>query len=509
MPTQQLSKLIDILTTERLLLLILFTSIAIAIPSYEPDVLLHLTTGRYVLDVGALPHTDIFSYTRFGEPWVMHEWLYQILIYLLHDAFGITAIQIISAAILTAVIYLNKQNCRLAGAAEVTAWFSTILLFTAWLFFVSNRPHIFTYLFVSLLLHFFLRYRYKGEAKPLYFIPVMMIPWVNIHGAFIVGIVLLGYLSVLTFIESHINGNHSSQQKHLAIAFILTLAASLINPYGIEQLFFPFQVMDQWAMRYVTEWMPPDYSHWNYVAYAFMVVFIIASSAWSKTEGRWFNLALAAPFIIASLNSVRHIPIAAFVLAPLLAFSIQQLASHFMQRRHLYPANRAYVTPPLIKASTAELGDVETKLNWLLLGCFFIAASSFYPQINKIKNHHFMQLFPVGATKYLIENKIQGRIFSPIQYSDYILFHRYPEQRIFYDVRIETYGKELSYEYMRMLNAREDWLDLFEKHKIEYIVLGKLKDPYPKFLNNPSFTTLYEDDFSIVLAYGTQDNGGG
>ena len=191
MPTQQLSRLIDILTTERLLLLIVFTLLVITIPSYEPDVLLHLTTGRYVLDTGALPHTDIFSFTRFGEPWIMHEWLYQIIIYLVHEAVGITGIQIISAAILTAVIYLNKQNCRLIGASDVTAWTSTILLFTTWIFFVSNRPHIFTYLFVTLILHFFLRHRYKDEVKPLYVIPVTMILWVNIHGAYILGIVLL------------------------------------------------------------------------------------------------------------------------------------------------------------------------------------------------------------------------------------------------------------------------------------------------------------------------------
>jgi hypothetical protein len=41
----------------------------------DPDVWWHLKTGQYITEHKSVPHTDPFSYTRAGEPWVAHEWL--------------------------------------------------------------------------------------------------------------------------------------------------------------------------------------------------------------------------------------------------------------------------------------------------------------------------------------------------------------------------------------------------------------------------------------------------
>jgi hypothetical protein len=91
-------------------------------------------------------------------------------------------------------------------------------------------------------------------------------------------------------------------------------------------------------------------------------------------------------------------------------------------------------------------------------------------------------------------------MFTSMQYSNYILFHRYPEQKLFYDVRLETYGKALSFDYMRMVYAQDGWEELFEKHLIDYIVIEKAGVAYPKFVSNPDLITLYEDKYSVVLS---------
>ena len=49
----------------------------------DPDVWWHLRTGQLMLQNHALFHTDPYSFTRFGQPWVNHEWLSQILLFLL------------------------------------------------------------------------------------------------------------------------------------------------------------------------------------------------------------------------------------------------------------------------------------------------------------------------------------------------------------------------------------------------------------------------------------------
>ena len=47
----------------------------------DPDVWWHLRTGQLMMQNHALFHTDPYSFTRFGEPWVNHEWLSQILLF--------------------------------------------------------------------------------------------------------------------------------------------------------------------------------------------------------------------------------------------------------------------------------------------------------------------------------------------------------------------------------------------------------------------------------------------
>ena len=47
----------------------------------DPDVWWHLRTGQLILHDHAVPHTDPFSFTRFGQPWVNHEWLSDLLLY--------------------------------------------------------------------------------------------------------------------------------------------------------------------------------------------------------------------------------------------------------------------------------------------------------------------------------------------------------------------------------------------------------------------------------------------
>ncbi len=41
-------------------------------PGPPSDVWWHLATGRLIIQQGTVPNTDVFTYTRVGEPWVAH-----------------------------------------------------------------------------------------------------------------------------------------------------------------------------------------------------------------------------------------------------------------------------------------------------------------------------------------------------------------------------------------------------------------------------------------------------
>jgi hypothetical protein len=492
---------VRILTTERLFLLILFSTTAIWFTGYNSDVFLHLVTGKHILTTGELPHTDVFSFTLPAEQWVMHEWLYQVFLYSVHDTLGLFGQKVVGAGVLTTILYINKRNCEIAGASHFASWAFTLFIFLSWINFIGLRPHIITFLFFVINLYLILQYRYRGLVKPLYLMPVLMVLWVNSHGGFLVGIILLGYATLLTVAERHYRSAHQKTPWPLISALLLTILASLVNPYGVEQLFFPFHLMNLWVMDYVPEWRTPDFTQLSNAIYLLAIMVFILLLRYATGAERWFRILFSAPFIIASFVALRHLPLAAFVVTPFLASQVSRYIEIFRSKTTLNnPALQMDLNEKRTGFMTAELGTMEYTLNWIVLLSFCMTFYLINPLLNKKVMTSFKKTFPVDATRYLIDHNIQGRMFTTLQYSDYILFTRYPNQKIFYDVRLEIYGKELTNDYMTMASAQTGWQELFQKYAIDFAVIDKSSTLYKKIVTTSGFTQLYEDEYNAILS---------
>ena len=45
----------------------------------DSDTLWQIKIGQWIIEHGAVPYTDVHSFTRFGEPWMSSSWLSQVL----------------------------------------------------------------------------------------------------------------------------------------------------------------------------------------------------------------------------------------------------------------------------------------------------------------------------------------------------------------------------------------------------------------------------------------------
>src|ERR1041385_8120678 len=52
----------------------------------DTDSLWQIRVGQWIIDHGAMPSTDVFSFTRLGEPWMSSSWLSQVLLALAYGA---------------------------------------------------------------------------------------------------------------------------------------------------------------------------------------------------------------------------------------------------------------------------------------------------------------------------------------------------------------------------------------------------------------------------------------
>src|SRR5262245_39480316 len=73
---------------------------AAARPISDPDFWWHLRTGQYIAETKSIPYTDMFSTLRFGSEWVTHEWLSEVLMFLIFRVAGFAGLIIFFALII-------------------------------------------------------------------------------------------------------------------------------------------------------------------------------------------------------------------------------------------------------------------------------------------------------------------------------------------------------------------------------------------------------------------------
>ncbi len=93
-----------ILQTRSLFFLIVLFGIFVmaARPVTDPDLWWHLRTGQLIVQNHQLFHADPYSFTKAGQPWLDHEWLSQIVIFLIYRSAGYGGLMVVFAAIIAA-----------------------------------------------------------------------------------------------------------------------------------------------------------------------------------------------------------------------------------------------------------------------------------------------------------------------------------------------------------------------------------------------------------------------
>ena len=79
----------------------------------DGDVSWHIATGQWILAHGAIPHTDPFSFTWAGKPWVPIEWLAEVVMaaaYRIAGYSGIAALVTAALMALHAIVFFNAAR---------------------------------------------------------------------------------------------------------------------------------------------------------------------------------------------------------------------------------------------------------------------------------------------------------------------------------------------------------------------------------------------------------------
>lgn len=236
--------------------------------SGDDDVFWHLATGRYVVQTGTVPSTDIFGYVTQGQEWMPFEWGWDVLTYTLYNIGGYTAISVFRTVIFLLMFLLLFLTMR-----KFKVSFTIIFIFLTLLAFgimdrLTPRPHIISLLYFVLLLYIIITYKYFRRDKPgiLYFIPLIFLIWANMHMGIIAGMFLMGifvvseviiFLKPVKFSSKEILPLTKPELVRLILILIASILVMLINPNSFATYVYAYDHTKMKLLETINEWRSP------------------------------------------------------------------------------------------------------------------------------------------------------------------------------------------------------------------------------------------------------------
>lgn len=449
----------------------------------DPDLWWHLSTGQWIVEHAHVPHTDPFSFTRSGSPWVSHEWLSDITLFELRNHGGPSALIIFSAIITTCgflLLYLRTpgKSHWTAAATVLGAWASA----PSW----GARPQMFTFTLASLLLWLLER----GERRPLLllWIPPLFLLWLNLHAGFALGPALLLLYAVGLIFETA-TGTTPWREARLTILRVLlvTLACMTIvplNPSGAELYRYPLDTLRSHGMRtYIVEWFSPDFHRPLYFPLLLVFILLIVSFAVSRSPLKGRVLLPLLFTAIAAFDAVRHIPIFILLAIPVIAATLDS-----------YSTSAALATQP----SSQRRGRIFFNPITLVLLAFF----ALFRWISLAHNQPATEaaLFPEKAVTFLQANPQSQRAFIFYDWGGYAIWKLHPEYLVFADGRADLYGDALLRDCIQtVIHLHLGWEKVLDNYSVQTILIPPNTALAQALLLNPKWTPRYRDPQAVVF----------
>ena len=469
---------------------------------YDPDYFWHLRTGQYIFEQHALPAGDIFSYTNLGKPWVLHEWLSEILLYCIHTLLGPLGVKVIvSLMIITTLVIMYKTANQILNKPNVA--FTVILLFfVPMIVSIGPRPQMVSMWMFAFFMHALITFKHAHTTRALWWLPPLMIVWTNAHGGYMIGIALLLIFVTCEWLTQIARQNHDVADKNrlkiLSWVTVATILASLINPYFIQHWLYPFDVMNMKVSQgLIIEWQSPNFHSIQFQWYLAVLLVTMTAAMYRKIRPDLTEILVTLLFVTEGFVAVRHINFAIIALIPFAAKTITQLSfARLLADKRVKRLCSGYQK---FAHNSNDMGKMEFMFNWLLLGVTVVGLTLYYSPMHSADKEKMNTMVPIKATEFIINAGINGRMFTTYHYGGYLIQSLYPTQKVFIDGRADMYGDDFIKEYITISFGAPGWQQKFEKYKIDYLVMARNTPLIELLKAQGDFKLVYEDEINAIL----------
>lgn len=469
---------------------------------YSPDLGFHLRSAKWILDNRQFIYTDSFSYGSGGNPYYDLQWLFQLFVYGIYSAGGEMLLIIVNSLLITTSFVLNWRrfikNAGIAGADIRQALFAFIGLLLILPLTFEIRPHVFSWLFLNLILFFLDSYK-QGNKKAVIALPIIMIIWVNAHSLSILGLATIGIYNAGQYFEKKV------LDKKLLLFSGLSFAAFLVNPYFLSGLAYPFTQFgiisgNSLLKSYIGEFQSPfsaaemerlGGSYFVSALFFMHLAMVLAVLCIFRSVSRkqYTEFLLLTAFLILLFLAVKNYGYFLMASLPLLT---KYTLAWLDERRKKRQKQKAPASPKKAKNKATQPASVPVavapklyrRLSFIVIVAgLLIINTTITDGFSLYRGVPFRFGFttdkdqlPVEAAAFLNKMQIRGKLMNHLDFGGYLMA-TYPE-KVFIDGRLELLKPAFFANYHESLTKRFAVQKLLNEYNPDIVVFPYIKATY-------------------------------
>jgi hypothetical protein len=398
---------------------VLILAVAAILPSSpaDPDLFARVGLGRLIQTTGTVPNVDPFSFAPKLSLWIDHEWLSGVVFWNIVSGWGDAGLIALKVALVCVTAALTVAAARLASPSVSPSLLFLVLCLGQGIYSWGStlRCQAFTYLFLAYQLFALVAHRQRGISRYLIPLPFIAIAWVNLHGGYALGMTFLWLWTLLSLLERR-------GSWFLLTVSALSSAAPFFTPYGFVT--FSTYLFHAITMKRptISEWAPL-WHHPLLLGGLLTVATPIALGAILTRDIRRHILPLGV-LGYATYCGMSHLR---FVTATVMVYAVVggvYFDAFAKEARRRLPLRMARLERVLVAAAVVIIA----------LSLVTIVRAAGRPSTYRLD----YSAYPVGATQWLRDNKVEGRLLIDFNNGSFAFWRLYPRMTVSMDGRYEA-----------------------------------------------------------------------
>lgn len=444
----------------------------------DPDIWWHVVTGQKILATHHWPTMDAYSFTVHGQPWIAYEWLGDVAMGAVARIGGMRGLDALMIVLGGAVMIALYVFATIRSGNSKAGFVAAAVLISLANPSFTMRPQMLGYLFLVLTLIALELFR-QGKQWPIWFLPALVLVWVNTHGSFIIGLgVILVYL-VCGLNEFRVGGIEAKQwtpkqRIRLEFVFLLCLAVLPITPYGTRLAVYPFDMAFSQPINVanVLEWRPMPFNLEGGKIFLALVLGFFAVQMALSLKWHLEELTLFLGGVVMACVHLRFVLLFVPFFAPLLATVVARWLPRYDATKNKYI------------------------LNAVLMAGVIAAMVHYFPS-QAFLDRKVAEKYPVKAADFIEQHGIPGPTFNDYGFGDYLVWRG---QKVFIDGRGDLYehGGVLS-DYLQVVRLKPAALAVLRNYGIQSCLIERGAPLATLLAVSPEWREAYSDSTSVIF----------